>query len=199
MATYLDRVSTICRIHLTYDKDGGLDVYLVQSGFLEQPQRKREQAQENPLPPYQDRLFRNDLEVQEDGRRTLRFTDVTETSGIRANGYGMGVATGDIKQPNQLFISRGQGRFEEVTESAGAAFQVSEVSRGAAFGDVDNDGDMDVLVSNNQGPARLLINQLYELDSSDPKGSTAASRPHWLGLRLLDAAGRNALAFPTLG
>ena len=43
---------------------------------------------------------------------------------------------------------------------AGAAFQTLDVSRGAAFGDVDNDGDVDVLVANNNGKARLLINEI---------------------------------------
>jgi hypothetical protein len=55
-----------------------------------------------------------------------------------------------------------------------------EVSRGAAFGDVDNDGDTDVLVTNNNGPVRLLLNQL-------------GNRNHWLGLRVVARNGRDAL------
>ena len=75
-------------------------------------------------------------------------------------------------QWRQLFRNRGDGRFEEVTDQAGAVFAVSEVGRGAAFGDVDNDGDTDVLVGNDVGQIRLLINQV---------GNTN----HWLGLRLV--------------
>ena len=79
-------------------------------------------------------------------------------------------------QSKQLFRNLGDGRFEEVTGRAGAPFAVSEVGRGAAFGDVDNDGDVDVLVGNDSGRVRLLINQV---DSAH----------HWLGLRLLGGAG----------
>ena len=85
-----------------------------------------------------------------------------------------------LGQPNQLFRNTGNGRFVEMTDHAGANFQLPEVGRGAAFGDVDNDGDTDVLVTNNNGPARLLLNQL-------------GNRNHWLGLRLVTKNGRDAL------
>ena len=77
-----------------------------------------------------------------------------------------------LRQPNQLFHNLGGGRFADVTAEAGAAFALSEVSRGAAFGDLDNDGDIDVVVTNNAGPVRLLVNEV-------------GSRNRWLGLRLV--------------
>jgi hypothetical protein len=77
-----------------------------------------------------------------------------------------------LGQPKQLFQNNGKGQFVEVSAQAGPNFRLLEVSRGAAFGDIDNDGDTDVIVSNNNGPARLLINRL-------------GNRNHWLGLRLL--------------
>ncbi|MDE0828329.1 MAG: FG-GAP-like repeat-containing protein, partial [Vicinamibacterales bacterium] len=79
-----------------------------------------------------------------------------------------------LHQTNQLFHNLGTGRFEEVTDRAGAAFEPSEVSRGAAFGDIDNDGDVDVVVTNNNGPARLFLNAV-------------GNRNHWLGLRMVGA------------
>jgi hypothetical protein len=85
-----------------------------------------------------------------------------------------------LGQPNQLFHNTGNGRFVEIVEQAGPSFQLLEVSRGAAFGDVDNDGDTDVLVTNNNGPVRLLLNQL-------------GNRNHWLGLRIVSKNGRDLL------
>ena len=84
-------------------------------------------------------------------------------------------------QRNQLFRNLGTGRFEEVTAQAGEIFDVPAVGRGAAFGDIDNDGDVDVLVGNDNGPARLLLNQV-------------GSRHHWLGYRLAGKqSGRDVL------
>jgi hypothetical protein len=62
-----------------------------------------------------------------------------------------------FRQRNQLLRNSG-GRFEDASAGAGPILAVEEVSRGAAFGDVDNDGDVDVLVTNNNGPVRLLLN-----------------------------------------
>jgi hypothetical protein len=75
-------------------------------------------------------------------------------------------------QRKQIFRNLGNRRFEEVTGQAGAAFQLSEVGRGAAFGDLDNDGAMDVIVANDNGPARLFMNR-------------KEGRGQWIGLRLL--------------
>ncbi|MFN0112379.1 MAG: CRTAC1 family protein, partial [Blastocatellia bacterium] len=85
-------------------------------------------------------------------------------------------------QRNQLFHNEvitatgrersGQRVFREITAEAGAALQLSEVSRAAAFGDVDNDGDVDVLIANNNGPARLMLNQ-------------GAKANHWLQVKLV--------------
>ena len=85
-----------------------------------------------------------------------------------------------LHQRNQVFRNRGGEAFDDVTAGAGPVFELSEVGRGAAFGDVDNDGDVDVLVVNNNGPARLLIND-------------AGHRNRWVGLRLVGGRGRDAL------
>ena len=78
-------------------------------------------------------------------------------------------------QTNQLFRQQGS-RFSDVSLDSGSALTLSEVSRGSAAGDVDNDGDVDVLVANNAGPVRLLLNR-------------TPTPNHWLGVRLHDPAG----------
>jgi hypothetical protein len=76
-----------------------------------------------------------------------------------------------LKQRKLLFHNAG-GHFDDVTARAGTVFQVLDAGRGAAFGDIDNDGDTDVLIGNGAGPTRLLINNV-------------GNRNHWLGLKLV--------------
>jgi hypothetical protein len=73
---------------------------------------------------------------------------------------------------NLLFHNTGGGRFVEVGRAMGGPFALEEVSRGAAYGDFDNDGDLDLLITNNGGPARLLRNE-------------GGNRGHWLQVRLV--------------
>jgi hypothetical protein len=61
-------------------------------------------------------------------------------------------------QPAHLFRNLGRKKFEDVSTRAGAALTAPVVGRGAAYGDYDNDGDLDLLITANNGPARLLRN-----------------------------------------
>ena len=70
-----------------------------------------------------------------------------------------------VVQPNvkyaqspHLFHNKGKKKFEEMTAKLGRALQRAIVGRGAAYGDFDNDGDLDLLITSNNGPARLLRN-----------------------------------------
>jgi hypothetical protein len=61
-------------------------------------------------------------------------------------------------QPNHLYINDGTGRFDEVHDRAGPGLELVKVSRGSAVADMDNDGDLDVLVTNNNQAADYLRN-----------------------------------------
>jgi hypothetical protein len=76
-----------------------------------------------------------------------------------------------------LFHNLGAGQFVETGHLIGGPFSVEQVGRGAACGDFDNDGRLDLLVTNNGGPAELLRNDLQP-----PPGQP---RPHWLQIRLI--------------
>jgi len=77
-----------------------------------------------------------------------------------------------FRMKNQLFHNAGDGRFTETTAAAGPAFARADIGRGAAFGDIDNDGDVDVVVTTNGGPAKLLLNQTVE----------NGGKNHWIGI-----------------
>ena len=137
---------------LDYDRDGDLDVYLVQGTMLgSKNSTKAIFPPPNPHPT--DRLFRNDL-----GPKGPRFVDVTTKSGINATGYGMGVTTGDFDGdgwidlyvtqfgPNLLWKNRGDGTFEETSVKAGVEAPGWSIS--SAFLDYDDDGDLDLFVAN---------------------------------------------------
>lgn len=81
-----------------------------------------------------------------------------------ANGH----IDGDIQrvQPNvkyamppHIFRNLGKGNFQEVTKSLGAGFATPRVGRGAAYGDINNDGRLDLLLSTNGGPVFLFENE----------------------------------------
>ncbi len=130
------------------------------------------------------------------------FSDVTIRSGLgvetRYVGWGAGMfdfdndgnpdifwVTGNVypeveaklpsypfKSPRVLFRNLGNGKFEELIGLAGPAMEAAHASRGCAFGDFDNDGDVDILVMNLNEPPSLLRN-----DCTGPG--------HWLKVKLI--------------
>jgi peptide methionine sulfoxide reductase MsrB len=77
-----------------------------------------------------------------------------------------------FRTPRLVFRNLGDGRFEELIEEAGPGVAAAQVSRGCAFGDFDNDGDMDILVMNMNAPPSLLRNDV-------------SSGGHWLKVLLV--------------
>jgi hypothetical protein len=174
-----DQLGGLNLAHADYDNDGCPDLVVLRGGWESLPQRKS--------------LLRNDCHG--------RFTDVTERAGLGglrstqtavwtdidndgwldlfiANG-AVNVVESQRGEPfpfrmrNQLFRNVGGRTFEELAPP----FDRAEVSRGAAFGDVDNDGDTDIVYTNNNGSVRLLLNQLEAGDA------------HWAAVRLRQPSG----------
>jgi enediyne biosynthesis protein E4 len=141
-----------------YDNDGDLDVYLVQGNML----GKGKTFKDALFPPRdknpRDRLFRNDLTIDKKGNRTIRFVDVTDKSGLKMTGYGMGVAAGDFNNDgwidiyitnygtNKMMRNNGNGTFTDVTAQTGTGDKLWGSS--AAFFDYDKDGWLDLYVCN---------------------------------------------------
>jgi enediyne biosynthesis protein E4 len=139
---------------LDYNRDGWLDVYLVQGGRFP-PRGAAEFSvvnhQSSGLGSDGDRLFAN--------RGDGTFDDVTERSGIArmAGGYGHGVAVGDYDNDGfpdlfvtrwrayALYRNRGDGSFDDVTDRTGLGGD-RDWPTSAAFADLDNDGDLDLYV-----------------------------------------------------
>lgn len=63
-------------------------------------------------------------------------------------------------QPPNLFLNQGGAQFRDVARESGEAFASPKVGRGLAVGDFDNDGDLDVLITTNNGPAYLYRNDI---------------------------------------
>ncbi|MFB3138673.1 MAG: CRTAC1 family protein [Phycisphaerales bacterium] len=83
-------------------------------------------------------------------------------------------------EPNLLFRGHPTGRFQEVRPRGGTRELLTAASRAAAFGDIDQDGAVDVLVVNRDGKAHLLHN-------------IVANRGNWINFRVIEEHGRDAL------
>jgi len=79
--------------------------------------------------------------------------------------------------PDRVFRNQGNLTFEDVSANAGASFQVPAPHRGAAFGDLDNDGKIDAVVSVLNGPPEIWMNRSAKGSTSNPN--------HWIILKLV--------------
>lgn len=85
------------------------------------------------------------------------------------------------KQSPLLFRNAGKGKFENVTTKMGTTFTRPIVARGAAYADIDKDGDLDVLLTSNHGPAYLFRND-------------GGNKNHWINIRTVGSkANRNGI------
>ena len=167
-----------------YDNDGDLDVYLVQGDRLGDGEPLLPPPADQPPG---DRLYRNDLEIAADGKRRLRFTDVTDEAGVAVSGYGMGVAAGDIDNDgwtdlyltrfgrNRMLRNRGDGTFADVTDRSGTGDPGWGVP--ASFFDYDRDGRLDLFVGNYLGYTLAGHTQCYDRAGAPDYCAPETSRP----------------------
>ncbi|MGB9460783.1 MAG: CRTAC1 family protein [Candidatus Acidiferrum sp.] len=91
-------------------------------------------------------------------------------------------------QPPQLFLNSGAGKFRDVAAELGGGFDTPIVGRGLAYGDFDRDGDLDLLITTNNGPAYLYRN--------DQTGGNRSIRFHLVGTKSnRDAIGASVRIF----
>jgi len=92
--------------------------------------------------------------------------------------------TTSYRQTNQVFSNRGDGTFEEVE-----LLEEKLPSRGAAFGDVDDDGDLDVVVVNIEEAPSLLANDVHDVHDVEDVEDVEDDGAHWIGLELVGRTG----------
>jgi hypothetical protein len=114
------------------------------------------------------------LDFDNDGR--LDLYEANGRVGLQAETF----ASDPYAEPNLLFRGVAGGRFEEVTPRGGTPQPLVATSRAAAFGDLDNDGGVDIIVANRDAAPHVLRN-------------VAPNRGHWMLLRVLERTGRDAI------
>ncbi len=113
------------------------------------------------------------FDIDHDGALDVAVANGRVSRGPVIDGADLDAPLAAYAERNLLFRNNGDGRFTDVSDLAGPFCDPVEVSRGLAVGDLDGDGDLDMVVSNCDGSARILSNE-------------APKRGHWLIVRALD-------------
>lgn len=187
---------------LDHDADGDLDLYVTIQGAWKLPDDdvvcldaetgRRRYCSPKTIRTAKHVLFRNNGD--------LTFTDVTDAAGLgRADGHGFGAIAADVngdgrvdlyvandQNPNFLFLNRGDGTFEDATETSGAAFDVKGLAQsgmGVDAEDVDGDGRPELFVTNFEAEHNTLYQNIGSGQFQDltPFYGLAADSMPWIG------------------
>ena len=115
------------------------------------------------------------FDIELDGDLDLLVANGKVQRGETRADSSIGPPWNDYAEPNLLYVNDGQAKFSPVRDDLSTYSSKVEMTRGLAMGDIDRDGDLDVLFSNNNGPARLYRND-------------APRQGHWLMVEAFDPA-----------
>lgn len=165
------------------DGNGELDVFVthlteeIHTLWLQEPRglfRDRTAAAGLASPSWRGTGFGTVLaDFDHDGALDLAIVNGRVAAGPIADGVVLGPHWSHYAERNQLFVNDGRGKFQDVSPANASFCGQAMVSRGLAFGDIDGDGAIDLLVTTIGGPARLFRN-------------VAPKKGHWLMVRAID-------------
>jgi enediyne biosynthesis protein E4 len=162
-----------------YDRDGDLDMYLLNNSFIPINKLGYKNLRNERDSLGGDKLFRNDTPLDsKNNKDIIKFTDVSAEAGIFGSliGFGLGITIGDVNNDNwpdiyisndfyerdYLYINQKNGKFKEDIENQMAHISLS--SMGADIADINNDGNLDIFVTDMLpgNDKRLKTTSMYE-------------------------------------
>lgn len=195
-----ERWGTGCAF-LDYDLDGYVDLYVVNYMIFSTEGNQGWESRGSriycsPVDQMDGTRFQSEPDILYRNNGDGTFTDVTDAAGISHRGLGLAVAVGDFDndgdpdlhiandmEPDILYQNNGDGTFTDITDFTGTGYDENGIpgsGMGSAFGDYDNDGDLDLVVSNAPSqPVLLFHNEKGQFfsDASFPSGIGAVTLP----------------------